>query len=197
MNQSPTIGALAAALAKAQGEFGPAVKDSANPFFKSRYLSLAGCYAAIADAMSKNGLSVTQLTDYTERGLILTSVLMHSSGEWVSGNYLIKPVKDDPQGVGSATTYARRYTLMAIVGIAAEDDDGEAAHGRSHQSAPSPLPKPDKLKSAFNAVMAKPGMTKDVALGLAAEVCGHLVNGAADIKPEEIDAVIKCWEKQP
>lgn len=130
MNQSPTIGALAAALAKAQASFKPAIKDAANPFFKSKYVDLAGAIEACRDALSANGLAVVQATDAGEK-MTLHTTLLHSSGEWIGSSYPVNPQKNDPQGIGSALTYARRYSLMALIGLAAEDDDGEAAHGRT------------------------------------------------------------------
>jgi hypothetical protein len=130
VNQSTTIGAIAAALAKAQAAFKPAVKDASNPFFKSKYCDLAGALDAVRDALSANGLALVQSTDAGDK-LVLHTTLLHSSGEWISGTYPITAVKTDPQGIGSAVTYARRYSLMALLGIAAEDDDGEAAHGRT------------------------------------------------------------------
>lgn len=130
MNQSPTIGALAAALAKAQAAFKPAIKDASNPFFKSKYCDLSGALDAVRDALSVNGLAIVQSTDAGEK-MTLHTTLLHASGEWISSTYPITAVKQDPQGIGSAVTYARRYSLMALLGIAAEDDDGEAAHGRT------------------------------------------------------------------
>jgi hypothetical protein len=130
VNQSPTIGAIAAALAKAQASFKPAIKDASNPFFKSKYCDLAGALDAVRDALSVNGLALVQSTDAGDK-MVLHTTLLHSSGEWISGTYPITAVKTDPQGIGSAVTYARRYSLMALLGIAAEDDDGEAAHGRT------------------------------------------------------------------
>lgn len=133
MPQSPNIGALAADLSKARAVFKAAVKDAENPFFKSQYLTLAGCYDAIVESLGKHGLAVVQTTDVAESGALrLVSTLLHSSGEWISGVYPVNPVKNDPQGLGSAMTYARRYALMGLVGIAAEseDDDGEQASGK-------------------------------------------------------------------
>lgn len=134
MNQSPTIGAIAAALAKAQAAFKPAIKDASNPFFKSKYCDLSGALDAVRDALSANGLALVQSTDAGDK-LVLHTTLLHASGEWISGTYPITAVKTDPQGIGSAVTYARRYSLMALLGIAAEDDDGEAAHGRTAKAA--------------------------------------------------------------
>ena len=136
MNQSPSIGALAASLAKAQSHYGKALKDASNPFFKSKYVDLAGCYEACRDALATQGLTVVQTTEINATGgVTLASTLIHSSGEWLGGVYPVNPVKNDPQGYGSAMTYARRYALMALVGLAAEDDDGEAASGRPQKVA--------------------------------------------------------------
>ena len=135
MTQSASIGALAAALAKAQGSLKIALKDTANPFYKSKFADLASVWEACRTALSSNGLSVTQIPDGTET-MVMHTTLMHASGEWISGSYPIRPVKSDPQGIGSAISYARRYSLAAMVGVVADDDDGEAASGR-----PAPVAK--------------------------------------------------------
>jgi hypothetical protein len=124
MEQSESIKELAAALAKVQGELKPAPKDSENPFFKSSYADLATVTKTALPVLSKNGLSVSQVAE--GEGAITTQ-LMHTSGEWIRGTLTLKPVKADPQGIGSALTYARRYALAAICGLATEDDDGNAA----------------------------------------------------------------------
>ncbi len=130
--QSPTIGKLAEALAKAQGMMTTAKKDSDNPFFNSRYADLAACWEVCREPLAKNGLAIIQTTTPTTDGTVrVVSTLAHASGEWIRGELAVKPVKADPQGIGSALTYARRYGLCSLVGIVAdEDDDGEAAHGR-------------------------------------------------------------------
>src|SRR3990172_2599764 len=133
MNKSETIGKLAEALCKAQGMMKGAVKDSENPFFKAAYADLASVWDACREPLSKCGLSVTQTTRIADNGdPVIITTLLHSSGEWMSGELLVKPVKADPQSVGSAITYGRRYALSAIVGIAPEDDDGEKGQGRQH-----------------------------------------------------------------
>ena len=145
MRKSDSIDALAAALAKAQAKIESATKSAKNPFYKSSYADLPAVWEACRKPLTDNGLSVVQLTDTSENGTVLESVLMHSSGQWISCHYPIKPVKDDPQSMGSALTYSRRYSLMALVGIVAdfEDDDGNAASGNhaglisSAMSAPS------------------------------------------------------------
>jgi len=130
MNKSESISSLAAALAKAQGAMKGAVKDSANPFFKSKYADLASVVEAIRAAFSANGLSYIQTVEPSDKDEVrVETTLLHASGEWISCGILALPVnKVDCQGFGSALTYARRYSLSAAVGIAAEaDDDGNAA----------------------------------------------------------------------
>lgn len=129
MNKSESIAALAAALAKAQGAMKGAVKDSANPFFKSKYADLASVVEAIRAAFSANGLSYIQTVEPSDKDeVVVETTLLHASGEWISCGMLALPVsKADAQGYGSALTYARRYSLSAAVGVAPEDDDGNAA----------------------------------------------------------------------
>jgi hypothetical protein len=154
MPQSQTIGALVAALAKARASFKPVIKDAANPFFKSKYADLAGILDAVVPALSSNGLAVYHTTDHASGALILVTTLAHSSGEFVTGEYPVVPVKNDPQGYGSAITYARRYALSAMLSVAAEDDDGEAASGRAQP--------PSKVASVSGiAQKKKPDWTKE------------------------------------
>ena len=129
MNKSESIAALAAALATAQGSMKGAVKDSANPFFKSKYADLASVVEALRSAFSANGLSYIQTIQPSDRDEVrVETMILHSSGEWISCGVLALPVsKVDAQGYGSALTYARRYSLSAAVGVAPEDDDGNAA----------------------------------------------------------------------
>ncbi|MEI6736929.1 MAG: ERF family protein [Pseudomonadota bacterium] len=129
MNKSESIAGLAAALAAAQGVMKGALKDSANPFFKSRYADLASVVEAIRAAFSANGLSYIQTVEPSDKDEVrVETTLLHSSGEWISCGVLSLPVsKIDAQGYGSALTYARRYSLSAAVGVAPEDDDGNAA----------------------------------------------------------------------
>lgn len=136
--RSEQINELAAALAKAQGEITGALKDSANPFYKSKYADLASVWDACKEPLSKNGLCVIQTPRITERGRVLVTTLAHSSGQWISSELPINPVKDDPQGLGSAISYMRRYALTAIVGVAQIDDDGEKAMGREINQQPEP-----------------------------------------------------------
>lgn len=130
MQTSDQLNEIATALAKAQGEITGALKDSANPFFKSKYADLASCWDACREPLSKNGLSIVQSPEATSDGLIVTTLLMHSTGQWIRSVLRVMPKDDTPQAVGSALTYARRYSLTAMVGIAQVDDDGNAASGR-------------------------------------------------------------------
>jgi hypothetical protein len=137
---SQTLGKLSDALAKAQGQIEGAKKDSNNPFFHARYAALSSVWDACREALSENGLAVIQLPGQNGEGLFVDSILSHSSGEWISSRLHVKAGKTDKDGnfrelsdsqaVGSAITYARRYGLQALVGIAPMDDDGEAAMGR-------------------------------------------------------------------
>ena len=143
MQRSENIGKLADALAKAQGQIKGALKDSANPFFKSKYADLAAVWEACREALSSNGLAVVQLVRSNEAGVEVETVL--ACGNETIGDVLAMPVaKADAQGVGSAITYARRYALAAIVGVAPEDDDGNAAAAASNrqnnQQATKPTP---------------------------------------------------------
>lgn len=141
---------LFSALAKAQVEFKKAVKDAANPFFKSNYADLESVIDAVRPALSKNGLCVIQSTDFVGEKLVLKTILGHSSGQFIEGVYPINPVKNDPQGVSSAITYAKRVTLAAMVGAVAtdEDDDAEASMGRNHQTQPKQEPKKEVVNYA-------------------------------------------------
>lgn len=130
MESSVAINELATALSKAQGEITGALKDSANPFFKSKYADLASCWDACRTPLSKNGLALTQFPTTQEGATYLVTTLLHTSGQWMRSALIVQPKDDTPQGMGSALTYARRYALTAIVGVAQVDDDGNAASGR-------------------------------------------------------------------
>lgn len=119
---------IATAMVKAQKEFGPALKTSTNPHFRSRYADLSACVEAVIDALNNNGIALVQKCHESDTGVNVETLLLHESGESLSCGVLHVPAsKQDPQGYGSALTYARRYSLMAACGIAPEDDDGNAA----------------------------------------------------------------------
>ena len=134
--QSESIAALAAALSKAQADITGALKDSSNPFFKSKYADLASCWDACRKQLAANGLCVIQTTNTTDAGVVLVTTLAHSSGEWMRGVLPVVTKDNGPQAQGSGITYARRYALAAIVGLAQIDDDAEAAQARPFTNNP-------------------------------------------------------------
>lgn len=118
---------IASALVKAQKAFGPALKTSTNPHFKSRYADLAACVEAVIGGLNDNGIALIQRNSLDDAGVTVETVFVHESGEMLEcGKLHVPAAKHDPQGYGSALTYARRYSLMAACGIAPEDDDGNA-----------------------------------------------------------------------
>ena len=119
---------VCAAFLQAQKGFAPALKTATNPHFKSRYADLSAVVEAVIDALNANGIALLQVTHPNTNGVAIETLLVHESGQQLSGGILTVPAsKQDPQGYGSALTYARRYSLMAACGIAPEDDDGNAA----------------------------------------------------------------------
>lgn len=158
MTTSESINEIAGAMAKAQGAMGGAMKDAKNPFFNSKYADLASVWEACREALSANGLSVVQFPKTAYRGepepyewtaksgekrygvrvVCVVSVLTrltHSSGQWMEDEVSTMLPTGDPQAVGSAITYLRRYALQSVAGVAPEDDDGEAAHSRGNGQA--------------------------------------------------------------
>jgi hypothetical protein len=142
-SRSIEINELASALSKAQRAMTYAKKDSRNPFYSSQYADLASCWEAVREPLSSNGLALMQFPS-AERGVVrIETILAHSSGQWIGSTLTLPVVRekkgegfspaDDPQAVGSAITYGRRYAMAAIVGIAQDDDDAEAATGRAAQ----------------------------------------------------------------
>ena len=137
------------AFVKAQKAFAPALKTSSNPHFKSRYADLAACIEAVIDALNAQGIALMQRTAHSDDGVTIETVFLHESGEQLSGGYLHVPAaKQDPQGYGSALTYARRYSLMAACGIAPEDDDGNAATRPVKRPSPVDTSIIDELRAA-------------------------------------------------
>lgn len=125
--QSEKIDQLVAALLKAQNEMGVAVKDSANPFFKSKYADLATIQGVCEVPLFNNGLVITQGGCMTPQGNGIYTQLTHVSGQWMRSELPLILAKQDPQGVGSAITYFRRYGLAAMLNIEQADDDGNSA----------------------------------------------------------------------
>jgi len=144
MKHSESIAALAGALAKAQLQIEPASKNATNPHFRSHYADLASIWDACRGPLNANGLSIVQFPCDGDVGRTgLCTMLLHSSGEYISEVVTTRSQKDDPQGLGSALTYLRRYALAAVVGVTAtEDDDGNAASTPANARVSTPAPRP-------------------------------------------------------
>ena len=226
-NASESIGKLAMALSKAQGEMKDAEKKSKNPFFGSMYADLNSVFEAIRPALSKNGIAVTQIIIPDPNFATVETLLIHESGEWLKSKITMKPSryrKDgtceerlDPQGFGSAYTYARRYALSAIVGIASEaDDDGNNASGQDKKGPPqkakkAPLVKPQenrltdaqkkKMWACFNEGFGDAPLNKDektlITYDFAGRVLGKDVQSIAGLSKEEASKVIDIMTKDP
>jgi hypothetical protein len=146
IQRSESIKELATALSKFQGEITPAPKDSTNPFFKSKYSDIATIIEHAKPVLVKNGLALSQLPSNDGDLVNVTTLLLHTSGEWLSSTLSMKPVKVDPQAIGSCITYIRRYSLAILGIVTEEDDDGNSA---THEHEPTPK------KSGVNAPPTK------------------------------------------
>ncbi len=143
--QSENTADLSAALAKAQAGMQAAKFDKTNPHFKNKYASLAAVIDAIRKPLADNGLSYTQATEIREGGFVLVTTLRHASGQWIGSEYPL-PMGAKPQEIGSALTYARRYSLSAIACIAADEDDDAEGARTSGQTASTPAAKVSPIK---------------------------------------------------
>lgn len=153
MKKSDNIAALAKAMCQVQAEIENASKNAANPHFRSKYADLAEVLNTVRPVMSKHGISITQFPAFENGIASVETIVMHTSGEWMTGISSAPVTKQDAQGVGSALTYLRRYSLAAIAGIAQEDDDGNSAVGggqRQQQAPKQQAPDPAKVVEAIN-----------------------------------------------
>lgn len=174
---------IASALVKAQKGFAPALKTSTNPQFKSKYADLSACIEAVIDSLNANGIAMIQKAHECESGVMVETVFVHESGEMFEAGKLHVPAsKNDPQGYGSALTYARRYSLMAACGIAPEDDDGNAA------SKPKPVSQPAVTKIQIDAAIKR--------LGIAAEKSFSLFETELSMLSEDLKAAIPAQTKK-
>jgi hypothetical protein len=126
---SETIGKIAGALAKAQSGMTMIECNSSNPFFNSKYASLSAVLEVALPKLNENGIALVQGNrwDNVDNGFFITSMLIHSSGEWIKSEIRMPISKKDAHGIGAATTYGRRYLLSSMVGVAQADDDGNGA----------------------------------------------------------------------
>ena len=134
MITSDSIANLTLALSIVQGKMTHAIKDSANPFFKSKYADLESVWDACRSLLAENGLAVMQFPgQYFEGTMSLTTILSHKSGEWIGQEMSVPVTKPDAQGAGSALSYMRRYALSAVISVVQSDDDGNAASNKVNQ----------------------------------------------------------------
>lgn len=176
MTRSDSITELATALALAQGEIEGAKKDSENPHFRSKYADLASIWDACREPLSKHGLAIIQSPRLVSAGENLwicevETMLLHKSGEFISDAIGIPVTRADAQGVGSAATYGKRYALASFVGVAPEDDDGEAAIGRTESRLAPAVRRPElgrvtvKVQGIVQRSVGKDNKTKYVITG--------------------------------
>ena len=194
--KSESLGKLALALSKAQSKITGALTDSSNPFFKSKYADLASVMDAIRLPFADNELAVTQLVEEKEGKHFLITMLLHSSGEYVTSTYpLVIKDLNNPQSIGSVVTYARRYTLAAIAGVAQVDDDGEAANNRIHEK---PVEKTVDKKPLINyapkptshiEILADPKLEKVVTEAQLKRM--YAIQQKSKLSPEQISQMIK------
>ena len=142
--QSENTGDLSAALSKAQASMQAAKFDKTNPHFKNKYASLAAVIDAIRKPLAENGLAYTQTTEIRDGGFVLVTTLRHGA-QWVASEYPL-PIAAKPQELGSALTYARRYSLSAIACIAADEDDDAEGARTTDQTASTPKAKGSPVK---------------------------------------------------
>lgn len=148
MNLEKATGELFAAIAKAQAEVENASKNAQNPHFKSRYADLAEVLNTVRPVFAAHGLSLSQSTEYDGTHVRVTTCIGHAGGGYITSTAACVPSKADAQGIGSASTYLRRYSLAAMAGVAQEDDDGETAAGRKPQAAAPARIEPQKSITA-------------------------------------------------
>lgn len=242
---SKELSKLFLSLSKAQGAMEAAKKDTSNEFFKSKYADLHSCWGAIRKPFLDQELTIIQLNqigvDFKTEGqaynnkakkmmnfcvegktVIVLTILGHSSGQWISNITELKPTKTDPQGMGSAITYARRYGLMSIAGIAPEEDDGNAASGNSDDNGsgggkkwnnyqsenPNPNPEPTKKSppknlapglvtisqlKRLNTIAGQTGWTKENLKKVTTELYGHDTSKKLTVK--EYNHFVEIVEK--
>lgn len=149
--QSDAVDLLFGAVSAFLGEVEAPTKNAVNPHFKNRYADLAQVLHVARPVLAKHGLAILQTTGVYGSQLYCVTTLGHRSGQWMRGYWPIQPTKADPQGYGSALTYARRYGASAILGLAPEDDDGETAIDRNPPLSDPQAPPPDKIDGMIKA----------------------------------------------
>jgi hypothetical protein len=161
MKTSESIKEIVSALLEAQKSFDTVKKDSNNPFFKSKYADLTSVINEVKDKLNNVGIVFIQGVDMVEQGPVVETMLLHTSGEFISSRtpvFCKKP--DDPQALGSGITYSKRYALQAILGLPTADDDGESAMNRDSGSQSTTKPKKDTLAVSLKKINCPYGAKK-------------------------------------
>lgn len=197
MQKSENIAAIASALAEAQAEIENVTKDASNPAFRSQYATLAAVLDVCRPVMARHGIAIIQTPGNDGDAVTLTTTLAHKSGEWMETTVGVVPGKRDAQGIGSAVTYLRRYSLAAMCGVAQEDDDGNAASANGNAPSrpatqatqPSPRPQASAPQKGDAVASAKADVRRWIsAMGVEreeAELLVHLDNLTPDdFRPE-------------
>lgn len=189
---SEQVNELFSALSKAQATIQPALKDKSNPFFKTKYCDLSSVWVACRESLTNNGLCVTQTVVKNDSGMILITTLGHSSGQWMRSEMPILLGKMDPQGLGSSITYARRYSLAAMVGVAPDDDDdGEKAQQSFRKQANEPV------KSSIEQLKQPIELVKSVNVSLISkEMVDELINLQTHVTQECKDKAKKYMNEE-
>jgi hypothetical protein len=186
---------IASAFIKAKKSFSPALKSSLNPHFKSKYADLAVCIEAVDDAFLENGIVMYQETFEDSLGVTVETVLLHESGEYLRcGKLHVPSAKNDPQGYGSALSYARRYSLITACGIAPEDDDGNAAAKKSEPAKPAVCNA--NQVSQMRILAEQVGADLPALFEWLSKKSGRTVNTFAEITAAEMPHVIKALESK-
>lgn len=190
MKTSETLTNIAPALVKALAKIEGVAKTKANPGFKgSKYATLEAVIEASKEHLTECGLTILQLPGALIDGVLtLETVILHESGEFISGCFGIALGKQDPQGVGSAITYARRYALMSALNMPAVDDDGEAAQGRYHEPREQAPPAPNPAVSA--AVAAISMLTTTSALKAWKEMNAEMISSLSE---DDAQAIVRTF----
>lgn len=139
---SDQIGEISKVLPKAQSKLGDVIKTATNPHFKNKYADLASVIAAVVPPFNEAGCSVLQPASFDGQMVTVQTIILHESGQWMRSTLSLRPEKSTPQAVGSCITYARRYALMSLAGVAPEDDDGNAASEPKEYAKAEPKPTP-------------------------------------------------------
>lgn len=202
MIMSEAIDQLATALSAAQAVMKGAAKDSTNPHFRNSYADLSSVWDACRAPLSENGLAIIQTTSTTADGVSVTTLLTHKSGQYISDTLTMPVSQRSPQVIGSAITYARRYALSAMVGIAPEDDDGEGAEARGQKpqeptnKKPAEKKEPEEKKDPYAEFFARANyaITADTASAFAQKMAKAInlaptMGAVAKLQADNIDGI--------